>query len=151
MTLLLGVSTLKTLLEDNDLLVSLVSDKTSSNRYTEAASASGEDLDLASASLSSHEDIRERDLVAWITLDGIDRDLRSRANLVLLARCANYREYLRLFNYCSFFFLCHTAYTFTGYNFTGSKIICFKKPTGVLSASVFSALSSSALFSGSLP
>jgi hypothetical protein len=33
----------------------------------------------------------------------------------LLARCANNREYLRLLNYCSFFFLCHTAYTFTGF------------------------------------
>jgi len=118
MTLLLGVSALKTLLEDNDLLVSLVGDKTSSNRYAEA-SATSCNLDLTSAGLSSHENVRERDLVTWVTLDSVDRDLCSRAHPVLLARCANDREYLRLLNYCSFFFLCHTAYTFTGYNFTG--------------------------------
>lgn len=118
MTLLLGVSTLKTLLEDNDLLVSLVSDKTSRNRYAEARAISRKDLDLTSAGLSSHENVRERDLVTRVAFDSVDRDLRSRANLVLLARCANDREYLRLLNYCSFYFLCHTAYTFTGYNFT---------------------------------
>jgi hypothetical protein len=119
MTLLLGVTTLKTLLEDNDLLVSLVSDKTSSNRYAKTLAISGKDLDLTSTGLSSHENVRERDLVTRVALDSVDRDLRSRANLVLLARCANDCEYLRLLNYCSFFFLCHTAYTFTGYNFTG--------------------------------
>lgn len=124
MTLLLRVSTLKTLLEDDYFLVSLVSDKTSSNCYAEALSSSGQ-LDLTSASLSGHENVGERDLVTWVTLDSVDRDLRSRANLVLLARCANDREYLRLLNYCSLFFLCHTAYTFTGYNFTRSKTFLF--------------------------